>query len=239
MSNQWPDYPLTFTRERYNRIAAYFPIFEWLFFLPRPLRGEAVRELQLQPGQRVLEVGCGTGRNLALLREAVGTTGDVFGIDLSEGMLSRAEALRARESWDNVTLVLGDAAKYEAPGPLDGVLFSLSYATMPHHLAVLEHTWRQLRPGGRLVILDSKIPEGVWGGPLWPLVSNFVALIMKRTVLGNPFIRSWEELQDLADEFVMREFRSGWYYICRGTKLSAADAQTFAASAPSRSSIET
>ena len=42
-------------------------------------------------------------------------------------------------------------------------MFGLSYNTMPHHLAVLHHAWNQLRPGGRLVVMDAKLPPGLGG----------------------------------------------------------------------------
>src|SRR3989454_3024718 len=87
----WIDYEPSFIRHRYNRIAGFFRLFELLFLLPPGIRRKAVRRLQLKPGDSVLEIGCGTGRNLPFLREAVGPEGHIFGVDLSEGMLSRSE----------------------------------------------------------------------------------------------------------------------------------------------------
>src|SRR5262249_13596785 len=58
--------------QRYDRIAAFIPMFEWAFFMPSGLRKRAVGQLKLRRGDRVLEVGCGTGRNFPYLREAVG-----------------------------------------------------------------------------------------------------------------------------------------------------------------------
>ena len=132
--------------------------------MPSGFREFAADHLELKPGDRVLEIGCGTGRNLPHLRDAVGPTGRVIGVDLSAGMLERSRELCARHHWRNVELVQCDAAEYSAPQPLDGVLFGLSYNTMPHHLAVLRNAWNQLRPGGRLVIMDAKPPPGLAAG---------------------------------------------------------------------------
>lgn len=218
MQLQWIDFDLPFIRQRYNRIARFFVFFEWLFLLPPGIRRKAMNRLELKFGDRVLEVGCGTGRNLSLLCEAVGTAGHVYGVDLSEGMLAKAQELCVRQKRNNVTLIRSDAAEYNVPEPMDGVLFSLSYNTMPHHREVLRYAWEQLRPGGYLVIMDAKVPPGIRGKLLLP----YSVWVMKRTVLGNPYIRPWEELGELTENFEMEEFLLGSYYICRGRKPLAA-----------------
>jgi ubiquinone/menaquinone biosynthesis C-methylase UbiE len=209
---QWVDCDQNLIVQRYDRIAGLIPFFEWLFFLPWGLRRSAVERLDLRLGDRVLEVGCGTGRNLPFLHKAVGAGGRIYGVDLSPGMLRRADDLARQRGWRNVELVQSDAVDYVAPEPLDGILFSLSYNTMPHHLAVLDHVWKQLRPGGTLVIMDAKPPPGRGG----ELVLPFSVWLMKHTVLGNPYIQPWKDLAKVADEFDMEEYLFGSYYICRG-----------------------
>jgi ubiquinone/menaquinone biosynthesis C-methylase UbiE len=211
---KWVDYDISFVRRRYNRIARFFVFFEWLFWLPRSIRSKAVSRLELKRGSRVLEVGCGTGRNLAPLIEAVGAEGQVYGVDLSEGMLSEAKQLCARRDWRNVELMRADAADYVLPAPVDGVIFSLSYAVIPHHRNALRHAWKQLGPGGYLVIMDAKLPSGVFGKLLHP----FVVWTSKLTVLGNPDIRPWDELRELTDDVDYEEAQFGTYYICRAKK---------------------
>lgn len=214
LSSRWIDHDAPFVRQRYNRIARFFVFFEWLFLMPPGIRRRAVNRLELKPGARVLEVGCGTGRNLAPLVQAVGAEGQVYGVDLSEGMLAKAEELRARAGWHNVTLVQSDAVSYNVPEAVDGVIFSLSYAVMPHHREVLRHAWEQLRSSGRLVIMDAKLPAGMIGKFLHP----FVVWTSKLTVLGNPDIRPWNELRELCAETEMEEVSFGTYYICRARK---------------------
>src|SRR5581483_600084 len=131
---QWVDVDRDFLTRRYDRLAALIPLFEWLFFLPRGLRAEAVSRLTLARGARVLEIGCGTGRNFPYLQDMVGPSGRIYGVDVSAGMMHRARELCRDRQWSNVELTECDAADYEAPEPMDGVFFSLSYNTMPHHL---------------------------------------------------------------------------------------------------------
>ena len=151
MASVWVDFDTAAVSRQYDRIAGLITFFEWLVFLPGGLRAKTIEYMELRPGDRVLEVGCGTGRNFPLLCDAVGPSGRVYGVDLSAGMLSKIELLRARHGWTNVHLTQGDAADYKAPEPLDGVLFGLSLNTMPHHLDVLRRAWAQLKPGARLV----------------------------------------------------------------------------------------
>jgi ubiquinone/menaquinone biosynthesis C-methylase UbiE len=214
MAYQWVDYDPDFVRQRYDRLADIIALFDWLFCIPPGLRSHAVDRLSLKGGDSVLEVGCGSGRNFSFLREAVGATGRIYGVDLSPGMLRRARKLRDRHHWTNIHLAEGDAANYVAPEPLDGVLFSFSYNTMPHHLTVLRRMWKQLRLGGRLVIVDSKLPPGLGGKLLLP----FSLWLMRHTLLGNPYIRPWEHHAKLVDNFEMEEFLFASYYVCRGIK---------------------
>jgi ubiquinone/menaquinone biosynthesis C-methylase UbiE len=122
---EWPSYTHDLICQRYDRIAAFIPFFEWALFMPSGLRQRAVDQLKLRRGDRVLEVGCGTGRNFAYLREAVGPEGRVYGVDLSKGMLCRARKLCQRRQWTNVVLIEADAANYASQELFDGVFFWL------------------------------------------------------------------------------------------------------------------
>ncbi|MET8505124.1 class I SAM-dependent methyltransferase [Streptomyces sp. NPDC004787] len=115
-----------------------------------PAYAAAVKELGLRPGDAVLDAGCGTGRALPPLREAVGRTGTVIGADLTPEML--AEAARAGRDAAG-TLLLTDVARL----PLrDGCLEAVFGAGLVSHLADPERDLRELarvvRPGGRLAL---------------------------------------------------------------------------------------
>jgi ubiquinone/menaquinone biosynthesis C-methylase UbiE len=214
VSCRWVDRDRAFVARRYDRIAGLIALFDWVFFFPPHLRALAAERLAIGPGARVLEIGCGTGRNFPFLQRAVGPAGTVFGVDISAGMLAKARELCEREGWGNVDLTQSDAADYILPEPLDGILFGLSYNTMPHHFTVLRQAWKLLRPGGRIVIMDGKVPPG-WMGQL---TLPFGLWLMKRTMLGNPFIKPWEHLSTLAESFAMEEFVFGSWYVCWGAK---------------------
>jgi S-adenosylmethionine-diacylgycerolhomoserine-N-methlytransferase len=116
-------------------------------------RRQAVRSLGLAPGERVLDVGCGTGWSLPRLH---GRGARVVGIEPSAPMRGRARArlerLRLAGVVDLDPRPYGSHAEYE--GAVDAVLFSYSLSMIPPYAEVLERARRDLRPGGRIAVVD-------------------------------------------------------------------------------------
>ncbi len=202
-----------FIARRYDRLASVYRLIELLFGLPPGIRRRAVDRLALSHGDRVLEVGCGSGRNLDLLRSAVGPDGRVEGIDVSEGMLARGRRLVERRGWSNVIVAQHDAAEIDDSARFDAVLFSLSYSVIPDREAALSRAWSALRPGGRLVIMDACLPQGRRGRMLRP----YASVISRATVLGDPEVRAWDELATVGTEVDNERLWLGTYVIA-GTR---------------------
>jgi len=133
------------------------PIYDGLFdhfFYPQA-RPQALQMLDLQPGERVLLVGIGTGADLPCLAAGV----QAVGIDLSPDMLARAAAKLPRIGCD-VILVQGDAQALPlAAAQFDAALLNLVLSVVPDGAACVRETLRALRPNGRAVIFDKFLPD--------------------------------------------------------------------------------
>lgn len=106
-----------------------------------------------QTGDRVVDIGCGPGFHAAELAEMVGATGHVLGVDSSDTMLRLAAARNADRA--NVEFLSGDAADLPLPdSSVDGAVAVQVYEYVPNVAAALAETFRVLKTGGRVVIVD-------------------------------------------------------------------------------------
>ena len=143
------------TRAFYDKISSVYDLLAE--HSEGPVRQIGLDQLALAPGERVLEIGYGTGHCLVQMAEAVGPEGKVFGIDLSEGMRARARERVEREHLsDTVELSCGDATHLPYPdGSMDAVFmsFTLELFDTPEIPQVLAGCARVLRPGGRIGVV--------------------------------------------------------------------------------------
>jgi len=114
-------------------------------------REAAIRDLNVQSGERVLEIGVGTGLCLPLYPRDC----QITGIDLSDGMLDRARNLVRERRLSNVQLIRMDAGALEFPdGSFDTVVAAYVVTAVPDHRAVMSEAIRVCRPGGRIMLLN-------------------------------------------------------------------------------------
>ena len=116
-----------------------------------PGRVDAIERMGIRPGDRVLEVGVGTGINAALYPRDCSVTG----VDLSSPMLEKARERVARKGVRNVRLLQMDAANLKfGDDTFDIVYAPYVISVVPDPVAVTREMCRVCRPGGRIVILN-------------------------------------------------------------------------------------
>lgn len=149
--------------------ALYPPIYDLLFdWIFHPGRVAALKLLDIQPGERILEVGIGTGLNLPLYPARCRFTG----IDLSEKMLEKAQAKIEELGLDQVTLKVMDAAAMDfGDGEFDRALATYVISAVPDPLGVLREMRRVVKPDGTIVILNHFRSTSRFVGAIEDLIS--------------------------------------------------------------------
>ena len=137
-----------------------------------PGRLQAIQRMNIQPGERVLEVGVGTGINLSLYP----TDAAITGIDFSEPMLEKARERAARKDMRHTRLLQMDAADLKfADDSFDIVYAPYLISVVPDPVRVAQEMRRVCRPGGRIIILNHFLSPS-------PLLSRIERLISPLTI---------------------------------------------------------
>jgi demethylmenaquinone methyltransferase/2-methoxy-6-polyprenyl-1,4-benzoquinol methylase len=131
------------------------------------IRSATIERLDLRPGDRVLDVACGTGLSFPMLRQAVGDAGEVVGIDLSPEMACLARDRVRRGDWHNVRVLESPMELAEIPRGLDAVLFHFTHDVL-RSPAALERIFAAAVPGARIALAGMKY------APWWLAPVNLV-----------------------------------------------------------------
>lgn len=196
-------------RDRYRRLAESYDASsqrEW----PRRLR--AIERLALQPGAAVLDVACGTGLSFSPLRERVGATGRVVGIELSPEMAAKARARIDAAGWSNVRLLLADAADADlAPYRFDAVLLHYAHDVLQSPAAVA-NIFSAVQPGATVAVAGIRTVHP-WLAPLnlWARLRGW----RYRTSRANLDV-PWRPLAPWVPRFEVESFLLGTAFIACG-----------------------
>jgi ubiquinone/menaquinone biosynthesis C-methylase UbiE len=173
----------------YRKKAKHYDATSWLYPVPgyphRAQRLRAVQALGLRAGDSVIDIACGTGDNFPLIEEVIGPDGRIVGVDMTDAMLACAQDRIAKSGWSNISLVQADAAEFDFPAEVNGILSTYALTQVPQCAQVIAHGAAALHQGGRWVVLDLKIPDNT---PKW------------LTQLGTASVRPFASI----DEWKMR-----------------------------------
>jgi phosphatidylethanolamine/phosphatidyl-N-methylethanolamine N-methyltransferase len=164
-----------------------------------PGRLQAIQRMNIQPGERVLEVGVGTGINLSLYPKDCSVTG----IDFSGSMLEKARERIARKDIRNVRLLQMDAADLKfATGSFDIVYAPYLISVVPDPVQVAQEMRRVCRPGGRIIFLNHFLSPNAVLSRIERLISPFTIHIGFKADLDLPAFLTQADLQPVSIEKV-------------------------------------
>ncbi|MBS1811898.1 MAG: class I SAM-dependent methyltransferase [Acidobacteria bacterium] len=121
---------------------------------------EVLEALDVKPGHRVADIGCGSGYFSFHLAARVGKEGKVYAVDIDPEAIKKVQSRKERENLKQVEPILGESADPHLPNDLDAVLIVDTYHEFREFDQTMQAVLRALKPGGRLVLIDGEGPTG-------------------------------------------------------------------------------
>ena len=181
----------------YDKLAKVYDIIFGPTLHPGRLR--AIERMDIQSGERVLEVGVGTGINLSLYPKNCSVTG----IDFSESMLEIARERAERKDIRNVRLLQMDAADLKfADNAFDIVYAPYLISVVPDPVRSPDEMRRVCRPGGRVILLNHFLSPNLFLSRVERLISPFTIHIGFKADLDLPAFLTQAEMQPQSIEKV-------------------------------------
>ncbi|WP_449536754.1 demethylmenaquinone methyltransferase [Ferdinandcohnia sp. Marseille-Q9671] len=163
-------------------------------------RKDTMKRMNVQKGASALDLCCGTADWTIALANAVGPTGKVIGLDFSKNMLKIGQEKVKNLQLDQVQLVHGNAMELPFDdNSFDYVTIGFGLRNVPDYLTVLKEMYRVVKPGGKVVCLETSQPTLIGFKQLYFFYFRFVM-----PVFGKLFAKSYEEyswLQESARDF--------------------------------------
>ncbi len=215
------------TSKRQKKAISYYDRFSKVYDLLSPkayyhkARKLAVKELKLRENTTIINLPVGTGQNFKYFQSYLNNTGLIVGVDLSTGMLDKAQRKIDNNNWNNIQLlnidattinceILNPSLKRNNSKGVASILIDLGLSGFPYWESCIDTYLSILNPGGRIVIMDWYIEQ-------YSLRGELIKWVGKGEV-NRPI---WQYLQSRVDDFkVNTSFNRGGVFVASGTKIS-------------------
>lgn len=195
-----------------RRAKTYSQTDQW--FSPRiEMRKKLIENVHLKPGDKVLDIACGTGANFPYIIEKIGATGEIVGVDFSQPMLNEAQKQVDENGWKNVRLIQHDAATIQLGEPFDVVICALGMVVIPDYKAAMQRMFEHVKPGGMLGIADLSESQRWYMQPV-----NFLMDVLDATLITDTTRRPWELMQPIVENYRREELMLGYMYVATGRR---------------------
>lgn len=152
-------------------------------------RKDVMKRMKVKEGSKALDVCCGTGDWSISLAEAVGTYGEVVGLDFSQNMLSVAKKKKNELNIEQLTLLHGNAMDLPfKDNSFDYVTIGFGLRNVPDYMSVLKELYRVVKPHGKVVCLETSQPTLIGYRQLYYLYFRFIM-----PLIGRMFAKSFKE----------------------------------------------
>ena len=163
-------------------------------------RKDTMKKMNVQKGSKALDVCCGTADWTLALADAVGSTGEVYGLDFSQNMLKIGLRKINERNLDQAKLVHGNAMSLPFDdNTFDYVTIGFGLRNVPDYMQVLKEMKRVVKPGGQVVCLETSQPTLIGFRQIYFLYFRYIM-----PFFGKVFAKSYKEyswLQESAKDF--------------------------------------
>ena len=199
------------------RLFRPFPDFDPPFI--KPVRQKAAELLHLKTGDRVLDVGCGSGGSFAYLVRAVGHSGQVVGVEISPEIIINAEKRIAKNGWRSVQVLEAAAQDVHLTGLFDGLLM-FAAADVYASEEALENIVPHLRENAQVAAFGAKLSSKRVGSSWNPVLRMLFNLSFSTT--PRPDYEPWRSLAKYVEKLDIEEYFFGLMFLCSGSILQKA-----------------
>jgi demethylmenaquinone methyltransferase/2-methoxy-6-polyprenyl-1,4-benzoquinol methylase len=183
-------YDPNFVRQYFNNLSKDYEAAEIIsFHLLQYWRNQILAHAPLPLGATVYDLGCGSGNNFAALTRKIGTSGKIIGVDFSNKMMQKAQALIHQNHWTHIELITGDFIENTSfQQKADTILSTFCLKTMSteQYPAFANQTWRLLKSNGTCVLGEFSLPKASIPAFLTQKYLKYIVPILNRCMGATP-----------------------------------------------------